>query len=164
VFVGKRYAAVEILMNPTLQAFLTAWGAVLSTTLAVLQVVKHFRDKPDLRVYAELNFTPVSPDEETKGRKVATPQGLQEALILVRVSNAGQKPSQVAACYVQLRGPRGASIVEVITDDMPTILNPNSCAQYFLQTEWLEMVEVRDFGVLDGSAYATLSPHSRFAN
>ena len=131
------------------KTILAVWGSGLSTILGIVQLVKHFREKPRLRISAEFNLTPTTPDEETKGRKVETPHGLQQAQILVRISNAGRRPMQVIACYVDLSGTEDANRVEIVPPEMPTTINPNTCAQCFLQTEWLESADVCAFGAID---------------
>ena len=67
-------------MDMLFKDILAIWGAGLSTVLGIIQLLKHFRDKPKIEVDATLLFKPCNEQDEVKGtgRKVGGKKSRRE--------------------------------------------------------------------------------------
>ncbi len=133
-------------MSETVALILSIWGAALATALAAVQIWKHVRDRPDIRVEAQLSFLPIDVDADSKGTKIETKHGPQEVLLTVNVVNQGLRPLQITACVVR---ESNGNVTQVVPDQLPVVLEPNTRVQCHIQKEWLDDVEVSRFGVVD---------------
>ncbi len=133
-------------MDGTIGTVLAIWGALLSTVLGVVELLKHLGDRARILVEADLSFRPTEPEAATKGTRVQTKHGWQEVLLSIRMANRGRRPMQITACVVE---ENNGHMTQVIPDQMPVVLDPNTSLQVEIQKEWLDEGEVTFFGVVD---------------
>ena len=133
-------------MTETVALILSIWGAALATALAVVQIWKHVQDRPQIRVEAHLSFLAIDADADTKGTMIQTEHGPQEVLLTVNVVNQGLRPLQITACVVR---ESNGNVVQIVPDQLPVVLEPNTRVQCHIQKEWLDDDEVSRFGVVD---------------
>jgi hypothetical protein len=88
-------------MNETLQALLGLWGASLATALWIIQLIKHFMDKPRILVNADLSFRSTDREADIKGTLVETDHGPNEILLSVTAANHGRRALQITACLIE---------------------------------------------------------------
>lgn len=135
---------------------LASWGAFVSTSLAILQVIKFFKERPRLRVSASLSFATCGEDkEDTYGVKVMVKRGsdllCEEALVSFTVRNFGLQSLQISSIYVETF----KSITQIIPENLPVILQPNTSITVNIQPEWLsergnkKSLPLQSAGVLD---------------
>ncbi len=118
----------------------------MATALAVVQIWKHVQDRPQIRVEAHLSFLAIDADADTKGTMIQTEHGPQEVLLTVNVVNQGLRPLQITACVVR---ESNGNVVQIVPDQLPVVLEPNTRVQCHIQKEWLDDDEVSRFGVVD---------------
>ena len=151
-------------MQLSIELILAIWGAVVSTVLAIMQIMKERRERPKVLVDATMSFRSCSEDEDTHGVKVNVKRGqdvlLEEALVQFIVRNSGLQPIQISAVYVET----GPTIFQVVPSGLPVVLQPNTSVTAKIQpelvaplaldekapdTNTLKPVEVISMGVFD---------------
>ena len=133
-------------MSDALQVVLALWGAVLSTVLAIIELLKHFRDKPRIVVSADLSFRAANKEADLKGTLIETDHGPNEVLLAITAANHGKQALQITACLVE---EMNGNLQQVIPSGLPALLAPNTQVQAEIQKEWLDDVKVVRLGVLD---------------
>jgi len=133
-------------MNDALQVVLALWGAVLATVLGIIEIIKHFRDKPRIVVSADLSFRAANKEANSKGTLIETDHGPNEVLLAITAANHGKQALQITACLVE---EANGNLQQVIPSGLPALLEPNTQVQVEIQKEWLDDVKVLRLGVLD---------------
>jgi hypothetical protein len=133
-------------MSQTIQTLLGLWGGILATVLGIVQLVKHFRDRPRILVSASFSFRPTDSAADIRGTLVETEHGPNEVLLSVTAANHGKQPLQITACLIE---EVNGNLQQVIPAGLPALLEPNTQVQVEIQKEWLDDVEVVRLGVID---------------
>jgi len=147
-------------MQLTMGLLLAIYGALLSTALAVLTIVKFLRERPRISVDAIPITAPASESDETHGVLVRVRRGgdvlWEEADIEIRVRNAGDQACQISGVFVET----ATAIQQVRPNGLPVILDPNTSCSIRVQPEYfapktptdeggLEEIPVEAVGVFD---------------
>ncbi|MCK4571043.1 hypothetical protein KAT84_03735 [Candidatus Bipolaricaulota bacterium] len=145
-------------MSDSLQVVLALWGAILATALGIIELLKHFRDKPRILVSADLSFRAATKEADAKGTLIETDHGLNEVLLALTAANHGKQPIQITACLVE---EANGNLQQVIPPGLPALLEPNTQVRVEIQKEWLDNVNVVRLGVLDalGRVHSIDSSH-----
>lgn len=130
----------------TFQTFLSVWGAALATILAVIKAVEFFRNKPRIKVRAELRSQTTDRNADIKGTLVDTKHSVKEILLSFTAINEGRQPLQIIGCLVE---DANGNLNQIIPAGLPALLQPYTQVQVEIQKEWLDDVEVRRLGVID---------------
>jgi hypothetical protein len=133
-------------MSDAVQIGLAVWGALLATVLGIIELVKHFRDRPRIVVGANLSFRTINEEAESKGTLIETEHGPNEVLVAFTAANHGKQALQITACLVEHAN---GNLNQVIPAGLPALLEPNTQIQVEIQKEWLDDLEVVRLGVLD---------------
>lgn len=133
-------------MNDALGVVIALWGAILATVLGILELRKHFRDKPLIVVSADLSFQAANKEDNPKGTLIETDHGPNEVLLAITAANHGKQALQVTACLVE---EANGNLQQVIPPGLPALLEPNTQVEVEIQKEWLDDVKVLRLGVLD---------------
>lgn len=136
-------------MDPIYTFLLSVWGATVATTLAVIQIVKAYRDKPEIKVRASLGFRPTDESGTIKGtRMFDEKRGFYlEILLQVTAANYGNKPLQITGILFE-EGSTGM-VTQVHPEKLPVVLDPGTSVGVAIQKEWLDDGETTLFGVVD---------------
>jgi hypothetical protein len=122
-------------MKLSIELILAIWGAVLATVLAVINIIKEYRQRPKLSVDAKLISRPCGEDEDTHGVKIKVERGLhiisEEVLVEFTVRNSGLQSIQVNAVYVETE----TNIAQIIPSSFPVVLQPNTSVTASVQPE-----------------------------
>jgi hypothetical protein len=130
---------------------LAVWGAVLSTVLALRQVIVWWRDRPMITVDVRLSRVALGLDPEDRDPRsvvVTNEKSLQEGVSLaVGVVNHGERATQVVS--VVFEGSRAET--QVVAVGLPAVLEPETRLDLRVQPEWVAMQgdDLRAVGVLD---------------
>lgn len=136
-------------MDPIYTFLLSAWGATVATTLAIIQIIKAYRDKPEIRVKASLGFRPTDESGTIKGTRMFDEErGFhQEILLQITAANYGNKPLQIIS--IAFEEDSTGMVTQVHPEKLPVVLDPGSSISVAIQKEWLDDGEVTSFGVVD---------------
>jgi hypothetical protein len=88
-------------VSDALEVAVALWGAILATALGILEILKHFRDKPRVVVSADLSFRATNKDTDSKGTMIETDHGTQEVLLAITAANHGKQALQITECLVE---------------------------------------------------------------
>jgi hypothetical protein len=137
-------------MHITTELLLSLYGALLSTTLAVLSIAKFLRERPRISVDAELINTTALEGDDTHGVLVQVRRGhdvlWEEADVEIRVRNAGDKACQITDVFVET----ATTIRQVRPEGLPVFLDPNSSCSVRVQPEYFAPKKSTDAGKLEG--------------
>lgn len=136
-------------MNLTMGLLLAIYGALLSTALAVLTIVKFLRERPRISVEAIPLTATASEGDETHGVLVRVRRGddvvWEQADIEIRIRNAGDQASQITDVFVET----ATAIQQVRPNDLPVILDPNTSCSVRVQPEYFAPKTTSDEGELE---------------
>jgi hypothetical protein len=133
-------------MDETLKTILAVWGALLSTILALKALMSSARDKPRIKVNAELIFLSCNESDSTKGTKVYNEKsGWSEVRIRVKASNSGSKSLQIVSVYID----EEKSSHQIFPENIPVVLEPRTQVETTIQKEWIDKSQINELGVLD---------------
>ncbi len=133
-------------MDETLRTTIAIWGAALSTILGIKTLISVARDRPRIRVSADLLYLPCSKDAQTKGTKIHDENGgWREVRIGITASNAGSKSLQLVSVYL-LGNDRSD---QIFPENIPVVLEPRTQVETTIQKEWVDNTHVVELGVLD---------------
>jgi hypothetical protein len=137
------------------------YGAVLSTTLGALSVLRFLKERPRISVEAVSVSTPSAEGERTHGVLVRVKHGgdilWEEADVEIRVRNAGTQACQITDVFIET----ATAIQQVRPAGLPVILDPNTSSSVRVQPEYfapkgltsegrLKDLPVEAVGVFDG--------------
>lgn len=114
--------------------------------LGIIELLKHFRDKPRIVVTADLIFRATDSGANLKGTLIETDHGPNEVLLAVTAANHGKQALQITACLVE---EMTGDLQQVIPPGLPALLEPRTQVQVEIQKEWLDGVDVVRMGVID---------------
>ena len=136
-------------MDPVYTDLLSIWGAVVATTLAIIQIVSRYRDKPNIKVSANLVLHTRNENEELKGTRVVVEDSglVREVLLAVTAANHGKQPLQLTG--VILEEESTGNVTQVLPERLPAVLDPLSSITVEIQKEWLDQTETTLLGVVD---------------
>lgn len=128
---------------------LSVWGAVVATILAGIRIIEAYRNRPSIKVTANLAFRPVNKSEEIKGTRVFNEehQFHQEVLLQVTAANHGNKPLQITG--IVLEEEVTGYITQVRPNELPAVLDPKTAIDVKIQKEWIDRSETSLLGVID---------------
>jgi hypothetical protein len=131
----------------TLKFLISSWGAVLATILAAIKVVEFFRERIKVVVKANLIFSAKNETDEFKGTKIEVQgKGFQEILLNVTIINTGRRAVQIVAIGIE---EEKGGVFQVIPNELPAVLAPLTSVTATIQKEWIDLVSVKFFGVVD---------------
>lgn len=135
-------------MDDTLRTILAIWGASLSTVLAIKTLISTVRNKPRIKVIANLIYLSCNEDDNTRGTKVYNDRGgWSEVLIEVKASNSGSESLQIVSVYIDEE--ESSSFKQIFPKNIPVVLEPRTQLQTTIQKEWIDNSKVAELGVLD---------------
>ncbi|HEX2661522.1 MAG TPA: hypothetical protein VHM93_01715 [Candidatus Acidoferrum sp.] len=105
------------------------YGAVLSTITAGVQVVTHLKDRVRLRVHVQHNMETIGGD----------PRYAQKKLTIMRVSNAGRRPTTVTCLGAYRLFPHNPFIIADIRPQCPCELTEGKELSAILNQEGLDL-------------------------
>jgi len=133
-------------MDDTLKTILAVWGASLSTILALKALISSARDKPRIKVTAEIIFLSCNESDSTKGTKVYNEKsGWSEVRIRIKASNSGSKSLQIVSVYIDDE----KSSHQIFPENIPVVLEPRTQLETTIQKEWIDNSQINELGVLD---------------
>ena len=151
--------AARMKLSPEL--VLAIYGAILSTTLGALTVLKFLRERPRISVEAVPVSMPAAEGEKTHGVLVRVKHGddilWEEADVEIRVRNAGAQACQITDVFIET----ATAIQQVRPTGLPVVLDPNTSSSVRVQPEYfapkgltsdgrLNDIVVDAVGVFDG--------------
>lgn len=123
-------------MKFSIELFLAIWGAVISTVLAIIAIIKELQQRPKLKIEAELLLRSCQEDEETHGVKISVKRGddilFEEAVVMFTIRNIGLKSIQVNAIFVETEN----EVTQIIPTNFPATLESNTSIASEVQPEW----------------------------
>lgn len=129
-------------MKLSIELILAIWGALVSTILAVITIVKEYRQRPKILIDSTLAFRPSNEEEDTYGVKVNIKRGddilTEEAFVEFTIRNAGLLPTQINAVYVE----QEFIITQIIASGLPVTLQPNTSVTVKIQPEMIAPVKL----------------------
>lgn len=133
-------------MDETIKTGLAIWGAALSTVLAIKTLISAARDKPRIKISADIVFLPCGEEGKTKGTKIYDENsGWREIRIGLKASNTGLKSLQIVSVYVVEENVSH----QIFPENIPVVLEPRTQVESTIQKEWLDNSHVIELGVLD---------------
>lgn len=147
--------------------WLAAWGAVLSTMLAVLQISTWRNARPRLTVTCQPMFKSVNDnDSDTFGTIVDVKQGgdilKNEMVIEFIVTNHGDKAVQVSAVVIESVDQRLLGTFHVSAKPLPIVLEPRTSEIIEVQKEHIDMTDSISFlGVVDATGRRHAAPRDQ---
>jgi hypothetical protein len=122
-------------MQNSIQTIVSIYGALLSTALAVIAIIKFWREKPSILVTAITVVIPSDEGEETHGVLVRARRGndflWEEVDIEIRIRNSGAQACQITDVFVET----DRLVVQIRPSGMPLILEPNTSYAVRVQPE-----------------------------
>ena len=119
-----------------LKLILAAYGAVLSTSLAVLTLVKFLRDRPSISVEATTVFSPSSEGADTHGILICVKRGddelWEEVDIELCIRNSGDKACQICDVFIEQEN----VIQQIRPEGLPVVLEPRTQSVVRVQPEY----------------------------
>lgn len=116
-----------------MESALALYGALLSTVLAGISILKFIRERPQVLVEAEIVSLPASEGADTYGVLVRVKRGgdlmWEEKDVEVRIRNAGRQAIQIADMLVETDD----TILQIRPEGLPITLEPN--AQHFVRVQ-----------------------------
>jgi hypothetical protein len=136
-------------MKPSLELFLAIYGALLSTVLGVLAILKFFWERPRLLVDAVTVSASAKEGEDTHGVLVPTNGMGSEILwesidVEIRVRNSGGQACQIIDVFVE----HARVIHHVRPSNLPAIIDPYTTLSVRVQPEYFAPKSVMSGGHL----------------
>ncbi len=145
-----------------MESALALYGALLSTVLAGISVLKFIRERPQVLVEADIISLPADEGADTHGVLVRVQRGndlmREEKDVEVRIRNAGHQAIQITDVLVETAD----AIPQIRPEGLPITLEPNTQHSVLVQPECfvpktlrgtdLHYVPVVSVGVLDALA------------
>ena len=124
-------------MAPLLNQIVSVYGALLSTALALVTVVRFLRERPRISVKASTISVPATPESDTHGVLLLVKEThgtfWKEVNVQVRVHNSGAQQCQIAEVFVETA--REIHFVRPL--GLPVILQPNTGVTVEIQPEYM---------------------------
>jgi hypothetical protein len=132
----------------SIQTLVAIYGAVLSTGLGMLTLLKFLREKPRISVDAQPVTKPASETSASHGVLVRVRHGhdvlLEEADVEMTVSNAGGQGCQITDVFIET----ATSIQLVRPEGLPVVLATNTSCTVLVQPELFAPKRLSDDGQL----------------
>lgn len=131
------------------------WGAVLSTTLAAIQLANWKANRPRLKVACRWEAGTV---EDPAGADIGTPVKVQRGrdildevhFLRMEVSNSGDKGIQISSVTLESFENGIIGVAEIVPSVLPTVLEPRAAITLTVQKGFIDCVSrVTFFGVSD---------------
>lgn len=123
-------------MSTSLNLVLAVWGAVVSTSLAILHIFQAIREKPRICVEALLVTRAASEGQDTHGVLLHVQRGQnlfwEESDVEVTIRNSGHRACQITDIFVESE----SFINQVRPEPLPFVLDPNTSVSVLIQPEW----------------------------
>ncbi len=124
-------------MEISIEMALGAYGALLSTGLAVLAIFRFWRERPRISVNARIIVKSASKEDETHGVLRQAQRGddllWEEVDVEISVRNSGAEQCQISGVFVET----GSALFEVAPTNFPVILTPNTGSSALVQPEYI---------------------------
>ncbi len=113
-----------------------AWGAVVSTSVAILHLFKAISEKPRISVEAVILSKSASEGQDTYGFLIQTKRGhdirWEEIVIELTIRNSGYRACQITDIFVE----EEKSISQIRPKPLPWVLDPITSVSVLVQPEW----------------------------
>ena len=133
-------------MSLSLELALGIWGAVVSTAIAILQIFKAIREKPQITIDADTIHIPSSESESTHGVLVQVKRGddllWEEIDVELAIRNSGYASLQITNIFIETN----SYIQQIYPDGLPVILQPRTSVTVRVQPEFFAPVSLKNFG------------------
>jgi hypothetical protein len=144
----------------TATIILSAWGAVISTGLALLTLFDRTRAKPIIRTYARMASRRASEEPQFVTASVRTgrydDEEVREFFVEFRAENHGTKPLSLLQIYIETE----KNLAYITPEGLPVVLEGQTAATFDVQKEHFDTLdvetkarrkpEIHEIGFVDG--------------